>query len=98
MLLHLAEAQRLSDTMHRKPRIKIFKNQSPVVIEDLYAAWVDERMSKLESLGDSVNLEEEVDLLRIPSETHLSWFQGLQCFVLSVIYNEHPLESEDIKE
>ena len=80
--------------MNRLPRIKIFKNQSPKVIEGMYADWIDARMAKLRSLGDEVNIDEDIDLLRIPSETHLSWFQGLQCFVLSIIYNEHPLESE----
>jgi hypothetical protein len=75
------------------PQIKIIQKQSSMDITKEFNRWAEDRASKISTLND-ISSE---DALRIPSSTHLQWDQGLQHYVLTVVYLATKAEIDLIK-
>lgn len=88
------------------PQLKIFKDQSPARIEEMFNAWMLKRrdiiMSNFkgrsgisneyasELMGECSNLP--------PPTTHLQYDSSLQAFIFTVVYLMYPNEqSNDVK-
>jgi hypothetical protein len=87
------------------PQLKIFKDQSPARIEELFNAWMLKRRAVVlsnfkgdtgisnerasELMGDCNNLP--------PPTTHLQYDSSLQAFIFTVVYLMYPHESNDVK-
>lgn len=64
------------------PQLYIIQRQSPKEIVDEFNRWALERAELVKSL----QMADVENALGIPSETHLQWDQGLQHYIMTVVY------------
>ena len=64
------------------PQMLIIQKQSPVEVTKEFNAWSQQRSARVKELKS----DEAEDTLGIPAATHLSWDQGLQAYIFTVIY------------
>ncbi len=64
------------------PQLFIIQRQSPKEVVDEFNRWALERAKLIRE----IDVDDATDSLGIPSETHLQWDQGLQHYVMIVVY------------
>jgi len=64
------------------PQVHIIQKQSPKEISASFNSWAEKRALEVKKLGAKA----VEDSLGIPSETHLQWDQGLQHYIMTVVY------------
>jgi hypothetical protein len=64
------------------PQVYITQKQSPREIMKDFNAWACKRAEHVKAL----EAKDAEDSLGIPSETHVQWDQGLQHYIMTVVY------------
>ena len=64
------------------PQVYITQKQSPREIMKDFNAWALRRAEHVKTL----DAQDAEDSLGIPSETHVQWDQGLQHYIMTVVY------------
>jgi hypothetical protein len=76
------------------PQIYIIQKQSPKAIMSEFNTWATARADRVGKLGK----KSAEDALGIPAQTHVQWDQGLQYYILTVVYlaSEEELKAEGV--